>query len=83
LISTTHPDPDNPTGRELPVRDYVRKLIEDDQDRRLIDRLIAENHIQVAEDFTIPTAAADEDTMPAPVKKPPAVKKRPAAKRHH
>ena len=80
LISTTHKDPDNPTGRELPVNDYVRKVLEDDQDRRLIDKLIAENHIQVAEDFVIP--AVDEDP-PVPAKKPPAVKKRPVTKRHH
>jgi len=82
LISTTHKDPDNPTGRELPVRDYVRKVIESDRDQQVIAKLIVENHIQVAPDFTIPGAAGDAAT-PEPVKKTPAVKKRPVKKRPH
>jgi hypothetical protein len=83
LISTTHKDPANPNGRELPLTDYVRSVLETQRDQQVIDKAIADNHIQVAEDFTIPTSGAEVDTPPAPVKKPPTVKKRPVAKRHH
>lgn len=82
LVSTTRKDPDNPTGRELPVRDYVRKVLETDRDQKAMDKAILDNHIQVAEDFTIPTAAA-VDAQPTAVKKVPVSKKRTVTKRRH
>ena len=60
LISTGYKDPENPTAREMPVKDYVRNKLEADKEKKLLDELIASNNIQVPEDFTIPEVSDDQ-----------------------
>ena len=54
LIATTAKDPDNPTAREMPVKEFVRQKIEQDREKQLIDDVVAKSGVTVAEDFDIP-----------------------------
>ena len=54
LISTGFKDPDNPTAREQPVKEYVRGKLEEQKQKELIDKIVSQNHIEVAENFDIP-----------------------------
>ena len=54
LISTGVKDPENPLGREMPVKAYVRSKLEQDKQKKVIDDLVAQNHVQIPEDFTVP-----------------------------
>ena len=59
LISTGYKDPDNPTAREAPVKDYVRGKLETEKEKKLLDDIVAANNVQVPTDFTVP-AISDE-----------------------
>ena len=54
LIATTTKDPDNPMSREMPVKEFVRQKIEQDREKKLIDDIVANSGVTVAEDFEIP-----------------------------
>jgi hypothetical protein len=54
LIATTTKDPDNPSAREMPVKEFVRQKIEQDREKKLIDDVVAQSGVSVAEDFDIP-----------------------------
>ncbi|MEO8649411.1 MAG: peptidylprolyl isomerase, partial [Acidobacteriota bacterium] len=54
LFSTGFKDPENPTGREVPVKAYVRSKLETEKEKQYIDQIVAENHVQVPEDFDVP-----------------------------
>lgn len=60
LISTGAKDPDDPTAREMPVKDYVRTKLEKERQDKLLEEIVASNGVTIAEDFTIPTVT-DED----------------------
>jgi hypothetical protein len=54
LIATTTKDPDNPTAREMPVKEFVRQKIEQDREKALVDDVVAKSGVTVADDFDIP-----------------------------
>lgn len=60
LISTAAKDPDDPTSREMPVKDFVRNKLETEKEKKLLEEIIASNGVTVAEDFTIPTISDEE-----------------------
>lgn len=60
LISTGVKDPDNPTGRDAPVKDFVRNKLETDKEKKVIDDIVAANNVSVPDDFTVPQVS-DED----------------------
>lgn len=60
LISTGYKDPEKPNAREMPVKDYVRNKLEEEKEKKLIEELVARNHVQVPEDFTIPEVSDEE-----------------------
>jgi parvulin-like peptidyl-prolyl isomerase len=62
LISTgiTDPEDKSPTPRPLPVRDYVRQKLEEQKQKELIDKIVAQNHVEVPEDFTVPEVSDDQ-----------------------
>ena len=60
LISTGYKDPENPTAREMPVKDYVRNKLETDKEKKLIEDLVAANNIRVPDDFTIPEVTDEQ-----------------------
>lgn len=65
LISTGFKDPENPMGREEPIKQYVRRKLEEEREKKTIDDIVARNNVQVPEDFTVPeiTDAQIEEAM--------------------
>lgn len=59
LFSTGVKDPDNPSARETPVKDYVRTKLEAEKEKKVIDDIVAANNVTVPDDFTVP-AVTDE-----------------------
>ena len=57
LISTMVKDPRTPDGRETPIKNYARSSVETAKQRTLIDTLVADSNVRVAEDFTFPGTA--------------------------
>ena len=60
LISTGFKDPENPMGREMPVKAYVRSKLEEEKEKKVIEELVAANHVQVPEDFTVPEVSDEQ-----------------------
>jgi parvulin-like peptidyl-prolyl isomerase len=58
LISTTVPDPSNPNGRPLPLRQYVTREVESEKQDKWIDTLVVANKINVPQDFVVPAPNA-------------------------
>ena len=80
LISTGYKDPDDPTARETPVKEYVRGKLEKDNEKKLMAEIIAANNIQVPDDFAVPEVVKEQP--PKAVEKKPVSKKRPVRKHH-
>lgn len=70
LLATTVKDPANASGREIPVRQYIRQKLEKEKEGEFVTRLVAENNIYVA---PIPVGTA--------VQKKQAVKRRPGRRK--
>ena len=60
LISTGFKDPKNPMGREMPVKAFVRSKLEEEKEKQVIDELVAVNHVEVPDDFTVPEVSEDQ-----------------------
>ncbi|MBK7706736.1 MAG: peptidylprolyl isomerase [Acidobacteria bacterium] len=60
LISTMMKDPDNPMGREMPVKDFVKQKLETEKEKSVLDQIMAANKITVAEDFAVPQVSEEE-----------------------
>jgi len=54
LISTGFKDPTNPIGREEPIKQYVRRKLEEEREKKTMEDLVARNNVQVPEDFNVP-----------------------------
>jgi parvulin-like peptidyl-prolyl isomerase len=54
LISTGVKDPENPMGREVPVKQYARAKLEEEKQKKLMEEIVASNHVEVPEDFDVP-----------------------------
>ncbi len=54
LISTMFKDPKDPTGREMPVEDYVKSILAKEKEEKVLDEIKANNPVEVAENFDIP-----------------------------
>jgi hypothetical protein len=54
LISTGYKDPAMPGGREVPVKTYVQRKLEEEKEKQLIDEIVARNHVTVPDDFSVP-----------------------------
>jgi hypothetical protein len=60
LISTTIKDPKNPMGREMPVTEKVRAQLQTEKQKQVLDEIVANNKVEVAEDFTIPEVSEEQ-----------------------
>jgi parvulin-like peptidyl-prolyl isomerase len=60
LISTGYKDPENPLGREIPVKQYVRNKLEQEKEKKAVEEIVAANHITVAEDFEVPEVSDEQ-----------------------
>lgn len=59
LIGTTIKDPKNPLARPLPASEMARQTLEAEKQKKVLDEIVANNPVEVAEDFEIP-AVTDE-----------------------
>ncbi len=60
LITTTMKDPTNPMGREMPITDTVKATLEQEKQKQVLDEIVANNPVEVAEDFEIPVPSDEE-----------------------
>jgi len=60
LFSTMIKDPENPMAREMPVDQYVKSKLEEEKEKKVLDDLVAANHVEVAEDFAIPQVTDEQ-----------------------
>lgn len=60
LISTGVKDPENPTAREAPVKDFARNKLETEREKKILDEIVASNNIQVPDDFTVPAVSEEQ-----------------------
>ena len=60
LISTGVKDPENPTAREAPVKDYAREKLETEKEKTLLDEIVAANNVQVPADFDVPQLTPEQ-----------------------
>ena len=60
LISTGYKDPENPTARETPVKDYAREKLESEKEKKLLDEIVAANNVQVPDDFNVPQLTPEQ-----------------------
>jgi len=60
LISTTTKDPQNPMGREMPISEMVRAKLEEEKQKQVLDEIVANNPVEVAEDFPVPQPSEED-----------------------
>jgi Parvulin-like peptidyl-prolyl isomerase len=81
LITTTVKDPKDPSAREMPVKEYVRQMIESEKESAVIAKIVAANPVEL--DYSVAAQPATPKTVvkkPAssrPAARKPAVRKRP------
>ena len=56
-------------AREMPVNDYVKSKVEDDKQKKAMDKILADNPVSVAEDFQI-RKVSDEEIRKIQQRKP-------------
>lgn len=60
LISTGFKDPENPMGQEMPVKQFVRQKLEKEKREKLLEEIVANNNVQIPEDFTVPEVTDEQ-----------------------
>ncbi len=60
LITTTMKDPKNPMGREMPIAETVKAKLEEEKQKQVLDEIVANNPVEVAEDFEIPKPSEED-----------------------
>lgn len=60
LISTTIKDEKNPMARPMPVEEKVKAQLEEDKQKQVLDEIVANNPVEVAEDFDIPQPSEED-----------------------
>jgi parvulin-like peptidyl-prolyl isomerase len=60
LIGTGFKDPENPMGREVPVKQYVKSKLEEEKEKKAVEELVAANHVEVPDDFTVPEVSEEQ-----------------------
>jgi parvulin-like peptidyl-prolyl isomerase len=60
LITTGVKDPENPMSREMPVRDFVRAKLEEEKEKQVLDEIVANNKVEVAEDYEVPEVSEEK-----------------------
>ena len=62
LISTGVKDAENPNpmAREEPVKKYVERKLQEEKQKKLIEEIVAKNHVTVPEDFDVPEVSEEQ-----------------------
>ena len=47
-------------GREMPVTETVKAQLEKEKQKKVLDEIVANNPVEVAEDFTVPQPSKEE-----------------------
>jgi parvulin-like peptidyl-prolyl isomerase len=81
LIATTVKDPKDPSAREMPVKEYVRQMIESEKESAVIAKIVAANPVEldysVAAQPAAPKAVVKKPAGSRPAARKSAVRKRP------
>ncbi len=73
LIATTFKDPENPGAREMPVKAFVRQKLEAEKEKQVVDDIVASNHVEVPDDFTVPELTDEQMQEMLKKQQPPQV----------
>ena len=60
LITTTMKDPNNPMAREMPLSEMVKAQLEEEKQKQILDEIVANNPVEVAEDFKVPEVSDEQ-----------------------
>ena len=60
LIMTTVKDPTNPMGRPVPVAEKVKADLEQQKQKQVLDDILKNNPVEVAEDFDVPKPSEED-----------------------
>lgn len=60
LIGTTIADPKNPMGRPMPIAVKVKSQLEEEKQKQVLDEIVANNPVEVPEDFTVPEPTEEQ-----------------------
>ena len=60
LISTMVTDPENPQMPPMPAEDRVRAKLEEEKQKQVLDEIMANNPIDIPEDFTVPEPSPEK-----------------------
>jgi parvulin-like peptidyl-prolyl isomerase len=71
LISTTVQDPDNPRARPVGAREMVRSKLEAGREKRVMEEVLRNNHVDIAEDFEVPVITDEQLQDALKSQKPP------------
>jgi hypothetical protein len=44
----------------MPIKEFVRNKLEQDKEKKVIDDIVASNHISVPDDFTVPEVTDEQ-----------------------
>ena len=47
-------------AREMPVKEYVRKKLETEKEKAMLDEIVASNNVTVPDDFTVPEVTEEQ-----------------------
>ncbi len=53
-------DPNNPMGREMPIADTVKGILEEEKQKSVLDEIVKNNPVEVPEDFEIPKPSEED-----------------------
>lgn len=60
LISTGVKDASSPMGRDVPVKQFVTNKLQEEKEKKLIEEIVASNHISVPDDFDVPEVSEEQ-----------------------
>jgi parvulin-like peptidyl-prolyl isomerase len=60
LILTTIKDPENPLAQPMPIKDFVLDKLQIEKEKLVLEKVVAENPVEVAEDFEIPKISDEQ-----------------------
>jgi parvulin-like peptidyl-prolyl isomerase len=60
LIMTTVKDPSNPLTQSMSPQEFAKSRIEEEKENAVLDKIAAENPVDIAEDFSVPIVSDEE-----------------------
>jgi parvulin-like peptidyl-prolyl isomerase len=79
LILTTVKNPNDPNAREMPIKDYVRQMIESEKEAAVVGKIVAANPVEL--DYRVGASATPKTAVKKPTGSKPTARK-PAVRKH-